>query len=129
MTVITEINQNLQSIKKKGKLKNVDVAQILSIDMATLEQIEQDDNLSDQETDQKLDEFNKIIVRLWQIYKPHNVRRWLFSRHRVTSQKPPVSIIKNDNDMDRMKDLADKLYLGIFPKSSCSLNRTGWLNE
>jgi hypothetical protein len=87
------VSRRLDAIKAKGALRSADVAQVLSVEPATVSRWNLGKAFPHPGTQKQLLDLEFIVDKLSDIYSPQEARMWLFSRQRLLGDRTPAQLI------------------------------------
>ncbi|MFQ5954118.1 MAG: hypothetical protein ACE5JZ_03540 [Kiloniellales bacterium] len=107
------VARKLDSIRTKGALKNVDVANLLDSRPETVSRWNRGRAFPHPETEKTLLELEYIIDQLSDFYEPHEARLWLYSRQRLLDGARPAELIQKGRT-DEVLAMINQLRDGVF---------------
>lgn len=107
------IARRLHAIKSKGALRSADVAQVLSVEPATVSRWNLGKAFPHPGTQKQLLDLEFIVDKLADIYSPQEARIWLFSRQRLLGDRTPAQLI-GESKADEVLALVNQLRDGVF---------------
>jgi hypothetical protein len=108
------IAKRLESIKDKGGLLLVDVANVLGTRPETVSRWNQDRAFPHPATERLLLELEWIVDQLSDFYEPKEARMWLFSRQKLFDGKTPAELIsegKTEEVLAAIRQLRDSVFV------------------
>ena len=108
------IAKRLESIKDKGGLLLVDVANVLGTRPETVSRWNQGRAFPHPATERLLLELEWIVDQLSDFYEPKEARMWLFSRQKLFDGKSPAELIsegKTEEVLAAIRQLRDSVFV------------------
>ena len=108
------VARRLQSIRTKGAMKNVDVANLLELRPETISRWNQGRAFPHPDTEKKLLELEYVIDQLSDFYDPREARLWLFSRQKLLDGEKPAGLIQQGRTVEVLtviNQLRDGVYI------------------
>ena len=105
--------RKLESIRSKGGMKNVDVANVLGLRPETVSRWNQGKAFPQPEAERILLELEYIIDELTDFYDPQEARLWLFSRQKLLDGQRPAELIQKGRT-DEVRNVIAQLRDGVF---------------
>ncbi len=108
------VARKLESIREKGAMKNVDVANILGSRPETVSRWNQGRAYPHPDAEKTLLELEYIIDQLSDFYAPDEARLWLFSRQKLLDGEIPAELIqkgRTDEVLATINQLRDGVFL------------------
>ena len=108
------VARKLESIRTKGAMKNVDVANILGSRPETVSRWNQGRAYPHPGAEKTLLELEYIIDQLSDFYAPDEARLWLFSRQKLLDGEIPAELIqkgRTDEVLANINQLRDGVFL------------------
>ena len=108
------IAKRLESIKNKGGLLLVDVANVLGTRPETVSRWNQGRAFPHPATERLLLELEWIVDQLSDFYEPKEARMWLFSRQKLFDGKGPAELIsegKIEEVLAAIRQLRDSVFV------------------
>src|SRR5439155_22691089 len=90
---MSAIARKLDTIKKKGGMRLVDVANILGARPETVSRWNQGKAFPHSSTEKQLLELEWVVEQLAGLYEPKEARLWLFSRQKGLAGRIPAELI------------------------------------
>lgn len=109
----TAVARKLESVRQKGALRNIDVAQILNTRPETVSRWTQGHAYPHRSKEKVLLELEYIVDQLSELYEPNEARQWLFSRQILLGDESPASLIQH-GEIDRVLGFVKKLRDTVF---------------
>lgn len=109
----TAVARKLETIREKGGLKNVDVANVLETRAETVSRWSQGKAYPQGSAEKNLLELEYIVDQLADFYTPSEARLWIFSRQRLLDDCSPAELIKN-NKVDDVLQLIRQLREAVY---------------
>lgn len=109
----TAIATKLDGIARLG-FRGIDVAQVTGTRPETVSRWSSGKNAPQGDNLRRLLEFDYVVQRLAELFKPDEARLWMFSRHKLLDGQVPAELIqagKVDDVLRAIDQLADGVYL------------------
>ena len=110
---MTAVARKLDSIRAKGGMRHIDVANLLGTRPETVSRWNQGKAYPHAGTEKELLELEYIIDQLSDFYEPNEARLFLFSRQRLLANESPADLIKNGR-IDEVVSFVGRLRDGVF---------------
>ena len=107
------VSRKLESIRAKGAMKNVDVANLLGLRPETVSRWNQGRAFPHPGAERTLLELEYIIDQLSDFYEPDEARLWLFSRQKLLDGAIPAALIQR-GQTDEVLAVINQLRDGVF---------------
>lgn len=107
------IARKLESIRVKGGMKSVDVANVLGLRPETVSRWNQGKAFPQPDTERLLLELEYIIDELSDFYQPEEARLWLFSRQKLLGGQIPAELIQQGRT-EEVRGLVAQLRDSVF---------------
>jgi transcriptional regulator with XRE-family HTH domain len=107
------VARKLESIRTKGGMKNVDVANVLGLRPETVSRWNQGKAFPQPDAERILLELEYIIDELTDFYDPQEARLWLFSRQKLLGGQKPAELIQKGR-ADDVRNVIAQLRDGVF---------------
>jgi transcriptional regulator with XRE-family HTH domain len=110
---MSAISKKLDSIRDKGGMRLVDVANILGTRPETVSRWNQGKSFPHSSTEKQLLELEWVVEQLAGLYEPKEARLWLFSRQKGLAGRIPAELIaegKIDEVLEIIGQLRDSIY-------------------
>jgi uncharacterized protein (DUF2384 family) len=107
------VARKLESIRTKGAMKNIDVANVLGLRPETVSRWNQGRAFPQPDAERTLLELEYIIDQLSDFYEPQEARLWLFSRQKLLDGERPAELIQKGRT-DEVRALIAQLRDGVF---------------
>lgn len=111
---MTAVARKLESIREKGGMKFVDVANLLGLRPETVSRWNQGKAYPHGNTEKAILELEYIVDQLSDFYEPNEARQWIFSRQKMLEGKSPAELIQAgfiDAVLSAVNQLRDSVYL------------------
>ena len=108
------VGRKLDSIRTKGAMKNVEVANLLGQRPETVSRWNQGRAYPHASTEKTLLELEYIIDQLADFYEPNEARQWIFAPQKLLAGASPAELIRNgriDEVMRLVGQLRDAVHL------------------
>lgn len=106
--------RKLDSIRQKGALRHIDVANLLGTRPETVSRWNQGRAYPQPTAEKTLLELEYIIDQLSDFYEPQEARQWFFAPQKLLEGKSPAELISQrqiDDVMRLVNQLRDSVYL------------------
>ena len=107
------VARKLESIRAKGGLKNIDVANVLGLRPEQVSRWNQGKAFPQPEKERTLLELEYIIDELSDFYEPREARLWLFSRQKLLGGRVPAELIQI-GQIDEVRSVIAQLRDSVF---------------
>lgn len=110
---MTAVARKLDSIREKGGMKHVDVANLLGTRPETVSRWNQGKAYPHSSTERALLELEYIIDQLNDFYEPNEARHFIFARQKLLAGRSPAELIKEgriDEVLALVGQLRDSVY-------------------
>jgi len=108
------IARKLDTIREKGALRSVDVANVVDVKEETVSRWRQGKAFPQREKEKLLMELEWIVEQLSDFYSPQEARLWLFSRQKLLDGRIPAELIQlgqAEDVIQVIEELRDGVYL------------------
>ena len=110
---MTAVARKLDSIRDKGGMRNVDVANLLGTRPETVSRWNQGKAYPHASTEKALLELEYIVDQLSDFYEPNEARQFVFTRQRLLDDRSPAELIK-EGEIDRILELVGQMRDGVY---------------
>ena len=107
------VARKLDSIRVKGGLKNIDVANVLGLRPEQVSRWNQGKAFPQPEKERTLLELEYIIDELSDFYDPQEARLWLFSRQKLLGGQIPAELIQK-GQIEEVRGVIAQLRDSVF---------------
>ena len=107
------ISRRLDTLRDKGAINSVDVANLLDARPETVSRWNQGRAFPRPDAQRQLLNLEYIVDQLSDFYEPQEARLWLFSRQRLLAGRTPAELIQRGN-ADEVIALVDQIRDGVF---------------
>jgi transcriptional regulator with XRE-family HTH domain len=107
------VARKLDSIRSKGGMKNIDVANVLGLRPETVSRWNQGKAFPQPDAERTLLELEYIIDELSDFYDPQEARLWLFSRQKLLNGEVPAELIQKGR-VDEVRSMIAQLRDSVF---------------
>jgi transcriptional regulator with XRE-family HTH domain len=107
------VARKLDSIRSKGGMKNIDVANVLGLRPETVSRWNQGKAFPQPDAERTLLELEYIIDELSDFYDPQEARLWLFSRQKLLNGQVPAELIQK-GQVDEVRSVIAQLRDSVF---------------
>jgi DNA-binding transcriptional regulator YiaG len=107
------VARKLDSLRTKGAMKNIEVANLLGTRPETVSRWNQGRAYPHPNTEKTLLELEYIIDQLSELYEPNDARLWIFSPQKLLDGSSPAALIREghiDEVMRLVSQLRDAVY-------------------
>ncbi len=111
--VSNAVARRLDSIREKGALRHVDVANLLGTRPETVSRWNQGRAYPHARTEQTLLELEFIVDQLTDFYQPKETRQWMFAPQKHLRGSSPAELIRAGR-IDEVRRLVDQLRDGVY---------------
>ena len=108
------VGRRLDSLRAKGAMKNIEVANLLGTRPETVSRWNQGRAYPHATTEKTLLELEYIIDQLADFYEPDEARQWIFAPQKLLAGELPATLIRTariDEVMRLVGQLRDAVYL------------------
>ena len=112
-TMSNAVARKLDSIRAKGGMKNIDVANVLGLRPETVSRWNQGKAFPQPDAERTLLELEYIVDELSDFYDPQEARLWLFSRQKLLGGETPAELIQKGRT-DEVRNMIAQLRDGVF---------------
>lgn len=108
------VGRKLESIRQKGAMKHIEVANLLGTRPETVSRWNQGRAYPQPRTEKTLLELEYVVDQLSDFYEPNEARQWIFAPQKLLNGKSPAELIRNgriDEIMHLVSQLRDAVYL------------------
>ena len=102
------VARKLDSLRSKGAMQNVDVANLLGTRPETVSRWNQGRAYPHSNTEKTLLELEYIVDQLSELYEPDEARQWIFSPQKLLNGASPGALIR-DGRIDEVLRLVSQL--------------------
>ena len=88
------VARKLDSIRSKGGMRSIDVANVLGLRPETVSRWNQGRAFPQPDAERALLELEYIVDQLSDFYEPQEARLWLFSRQKLLEGRTPAELIQ-----------------------------------
>lgn len=110
---MTAVARKLDSIRDKGGLKDIDVANLLGIRRETVSRWNNGRAYPHGQSESALLELEYIVDQISDFFEPKEARQFVFSRQRILGDKTPAELIKA-GEFDEVLAVIKRLRDGVF---------------
>lgn len=110
---MTALARKLESLREKGGMRHVDVANLLGTRPETVSRWNQGKAYPHSGTEKELLELEYIVDQLSDFYEPNEARHFLFARQRLLGGHSPAELIKNGK-IDEVITLVGRMRDGVY---------------
>lgn len=109
----TAVARKLESIRTKGGMRHVDVANLLGTRPETVSRWNQGRAYPHTNTEKTLLELEFIVDQLSDFYTPNEARQWIFSPQKHLGGASPAELI-NKGQIDEVRRLVNQLRDAVY---------------
>jgi hypothetical protein len=102
------VGRKLESLRAKGAMKNIEVANLLGTRPETVSRWSQGRAYPPANTEKTLLELEYIVDQLADFYQPNEVRQWIFAPQKLLAGQSPAELIRKGR-IDEVLRLANQL--------------------
>jgi transcriptional regulator with XRE-family HTH domain len=107
------VARKLESLRSKGAIKNIEVANLLGTRPETVSRWNQGRAYPHANTERALLELEFIVDQLSDFYGPTEARQWIFSPQKLLAGVSPAELIRQGR-IDEVRRLVDQLRDAIY---------------
>jgi uncharacterized protein (DUF2384 family) len=110
----TAVARKLESLRTKGAMRNIEVANLLGTRPETVSRWNQGRAYPHANTEKTLLELEYIVDQLADFYSPTEARQWIFAPQKLLDGVSPAELIRNgriDEVMRLVSQLREAVYL------------------
>lgn len=112
-TVSNAVARKLESIREKGAMKQIEVANLLGTRPETVSRWNQGRAYPHASTEKTLLELEFIVDQLSDFYEPNEARQWIFSPQKLLNGASPAELIE-DGQIDEVRRLVNQLRDAVY---------------
>ncbi|WP_083909464.1 MbcA/ParS/Xre antitoxin family protein [Rhodopseudomonas sp. B29] len=110
---MSAVARKLESIRVKGAMRNIEVANLLGTRPETVSRWNQGKAYPHSGTEKTLLELEFIVDQLSEFYDPNEARQWIFSPQKYFEGVSPAEMIR-EGRIDEVRRLVNQLREGVF---------------
>ena len=107
------VARKLASIRSKGGMKNIDIANVLGLRPETVSRWNQGRAFPQPGAEKTILELEYIVDQLSDFYEPQEARLWLFSRQKLLNGEKPAELIQQGRT-EEVLTVINQLRDGVF---------------
>jgi transcriptional regulator with XRE-family HTH domain len=107
------VARKLDSLRTKGGMKSIDVANVLGLRPETVSRWNQGKAFPQPDAEKTLLELEYIVDELSDFYEPREARLWLFSRQKLLNGQTPAELIQQGK-AEEVRNIVAQLRDGVF---------------
>ena len=107
------VARKLESIRTKGELRHVEVANLLGTRPETVSRWNQGRAYPHSGTEKTLLELEFIVDQLSDFYEPNEARQWIFAPQKLLRGASPAELIR-EGRIDEVRRLVNQLREGVY---------------
>jgi uncharacterized protein (DUF2384 family) len=111
--MITAVARKLESLRNKGAMKNIEVANLLGTRPETVSRWNQGRAYPHANTERVLLELEFIVDQLADFYQPDEARQWIFAPQKLLGGASPAELIR-EGRIDEVRRLVNQLREGVY---------------
>jgi transcriptional regulator with XRE-family HTH domain len=111
--VSSAVARKLDSIRKKGAMRDIEVANLLGARPETVSRWNKGRAYPHANTEKALLELEFIVDQLSEFYEPNEARLWIFSPQKLLNGDSPAHLIR-DGRIDDVRRLVNQLRDGVY---------------
>lgn len=111
--VSNAVARKLESIRTKGAMRHIEVANLLGTRPETVSRWNQGRAYPHASTEKTLLEFEFIVDQLSDLYEPNEARQWIFSPQKHLEGSSPAELIR-DGRIDEVRRLVNQLRDAVY---------------
>jgi transcriptional regulator with XRE-family HTH domain len=108
LAAMSAVARKLESIRTKGALRHIDVANVLGTRPETVSRWKQGRAYPHANTEKTLLELEFIVDQLSDFYEPNEARQWIFSPQKLLDWESPAHLIQRGR-IDEVRRLVNQL--------------------
>ena len=112
-TVSSAVARKLESIRAKGAMRHIEVANLLGTRPETVSRWNQGRAYPHASTEKTLLELEFIVDQLSDFYEPNEARQWIFSPQKLLDGMSPAELIR-EGRMDEVRRLVNQLRDAVY---------------
>jgi transcriptional regulator with XRE-family HTH domain len=113
MAAASAVAKIIDSLRERGGLKGVDVANIASVSPATVSRWTAGTALPHPKTQLIISDLRYVVDRLSELYSADETRVWLYSKHRLLDGARPIDLI-HEARTDEVLGVIESLDQGSY---------------
>jgi hypothetical protein len=107
------VARKLDSLRAKGAMKNIEVANLLGARPETVSRWNQGKAYPHPSTEKTLLELEYIVDQLSELYEPDEARQWIFSPQKLLAGASPAALIR-EGRIDEVHRLVSQLRDAVY---------------
>jgi hypothetical protein len=107
------VSRKLESLRSKGAIKNIEVANLLGTRPETVSRWNQGRAYPHANTEKALLELEFIVDQLSDFYEPTEARQWIFSPQKLLAGASPAELIRQGR-IGEVRRLVDQLRDAVY---------------
>ena len=111
--VSNALARRLESIRTKGAMRHIEVANMLGTRPETVSRWNQGRAYPHARTEKTLLELEFIVDQLSDLYEPNEARQWIFSPQKLLDGVSPAELIR-DGRIDEVRRLVNQIRDGVY---------------
>lgn len=112
-TVSGAVARKLESIRNKGAMRHIEVANLLGTRPETVSRWNQGRAYPHARTEKTLLELEFIVDQLSDFYEPNEARQWIFSPQKLLNGESPAELIQ-EGRIDEVRRLVNQLRDAVY---------------
>jgi uncharacterized protein (DUF2384 family) len=110
---MSAVARKLESIRTKGAMRNIEVANLLGTRPETVSRWNQGKAYPHSSTEKTLLELEFVVDQLSEFYEPNEARQWIFSPQKFLNGSSPAELIR-EGKIDEVRRLVNQLREGVY---------------
>ncbi|HEV7600701.1 MAG TPA: antitoxin Xre/MbcA/ParS toxin-binding domain-containing protein [Bradyrhizobium sp.] len=110
---MSAVARKLESIRTKGAMRNIEVANLLGTRPETVSRWNQGKAYPHSSTEKTLLELEYVVDQLSEFYEPNEARQWIFSPQKFLNGSSPAELIR-EGKIDEVRRLVNQLREGVY---------------
>jgi hypothetical protein len=110
---MSAVARKLESIRTKGAMRNIEVANLLGTRPETVSRWNQGKAYPHSGTEKTLLELEFVVDQLSEFYEPSEARQWIFSPQKFLNGSSPAELIR-EGKIDEVRRLVNQLREGVY---------------
>ncbi|CAN5375940.1 hypothetical protein BH10PSE11_BH10PSE11_21340 [soil metagenome] len=110
---MSAVARKLESIRNKGAMRNVEVANLLGTRPETVSRWNQGKAYPHSSTEKTLLELEFVVDQLSEFYEPNEARQWIFAPQKYLEGESPAELIRQGK-IDEVRRLVNQLREGVY---------------
>jgi transcriptional regulator with XRE-family HTH domain len=107
------VAQIIDTLRSRGGLKGVDVANIAAVSPATVSRWTSGAAFPHPKTQLIISDLRYVVDQLAELYTPEETRVWLYAKHRLLDGQRAIDLI-HDGQTDKVLEIIESLDQGAY---------------